>query len=199
MHHQLSMRLALTAALVVGLLAASATSAIAAPPYNNGNGAFTAAAVLNPPPVECARYQAYNAQLAFGGGATATVTSGARAAWGEFADGTHLDAAACKDAVQSINGFSGTLTDGTSVCTLGGGTYQRGNLGTTKPELNVQYVFSTATGPTCTATTPVTIKASIPSVDLPTPIEFGPFVFDYLSACNSPIAPQSCVLGPATF
>jgi len=212
MSHNLSTRLALTAALTVGLLAASIAPASAAPPYDDGTGAFEAAAVVNPPPEECATYRLYNAELAFPDGATATVSSSRDPSstsfqWGEFADGTYgpstsatTPTASCTEGPGArITGFTGTLTDGTSACVLSGGEYQRGNLGTTKPELNVQYTFSTATGPTCTASAPVTIEATIPSVDLPTPVTIGPFTFDYVSSCNSPIAPQSCVLGPANY
>lgn len=214
MLHKISTRSAITALLAAGCFAASVTSATAAPPYDDGVGAFQAVAVPNvvpPPPEECATYRLYNAELAFPDGATATVSSStapssASFQWGEFADGTYGSTAlapktSCKgSAGQAIAGFSGTLTDGTSVCTLSGGTYQRGGaLGTVKPELNVKYTFSTAAGPACKAVAPVTITASIPSVDLPTPVTIGPLSFDYMSACNSPLAPQNCELGPARF
>lgn len=205
MQRKRSTRLALTVALAFGVLAASAASASAATEYKNGNGAFTAVSVVNPPPQECATYRAYNAALVLTDTTvpvTATVSSDPNPtspnfAWGEFATGTFQSTSCAGSPGEPIGGFTGTLTGGAN-CTLSDGTYRRGgSLGGPKPELSVQYEFSTATGPACSVSTPVTIKATIPSVDLPAPIVVGPFRFDYLSACNSPIAPQSCVLGPA--
>jgi hypothetical protein len=199
MHYNLSTRLVLAAALAAGLLATSVASAAAGTTYDDGDGAFEAVTVLNTPPKECAKYGAYNAELMFAGnGIAATVSSGARGFWGEFADGTHLDNVDCADAPgQAITGFTGTLRGLGVNCTLSNGSYRRGHTGLVKPELNVEYAFKKTSG-TCPAA-PVTIKATIPSVDLPTPITVGPFSFDYLSACNSPIAPQSCVLDKANF
>lgn len=192
--HRLRRRLVLAAALTVGLLAVGVSSAAANPPFNNGSGFFTAVSVLDPPPNVCAQYQAYNAQLVFPGPIAARVSSGARPAWGENPDGTHLDKVGCNDAPgQQIDQFTGTLTGAGLNCTLGSGMYKRGALGTVFPELNIQFVFNSVSG-TCTGiTAPVTLKTTI--VHVADPTDPG----GYISLCNSPIAPQSCVLGPASF
>ncbi len=210
--------LAFVVALAAGLLAVSATSALAVE-YDNGNGSFTVTAHLNPPPQQCATYSLYNAALTFPGGTTATVSSDPIPTnndfqWGEFADGTHLPqtsatgTTSCKDTPGQLEqGFTGTLTTTSGVCRLSGGTYQRGGQPTgaaaTKAELNVEYNFPTQ-GPAPCPVAPVTLEATIPSVNSPFPINIPPgpnpptiFSFDYLSACDSPIAPTSCVLGPA--
>ena len=183
--------LAITGALTAGLLSVPISPASAATTYNDGVGQFEAVAYVSPP---CSTYQVYNAELVFPDGAVATVSSGLRPAWHEFPDGTHLQSD-CEDAVTAIDGFTGTLTTTSGVCTLSGGTYQRGAMGTSKPELNVKYEFGVVAG-SCGATANVVIKATIPSVDLPQPVVVGPFEFDYASACDAPIAPQSCTLGP---
>lgn len=208
MQHKL--KLTLSAALAIGLLSVSATSA-GATTYRNGIGAFEAASTLNPPPEECATYRAYNATLTFTDAAvpvTATVSSSrdpnsSSFQWGEFADGTYTSTHCSGSGGAQIAGFTGTLTGGAN-CTLSGGTYQRGRLGTVDPEVNVRFSFASAstpgTGTTCAGvTTPVVMDATIPHRDLPVPLTVGPFEFAYLSACNSPIAPQTCALGPAAW
>lgn len=193
-HGKPSARIALIASLAVGLLAMSATSALASD-YADGSGGSTAVSVLDQPPIVCAQYSLYNADLTFASSRlTAHVSSGTRAAWGEEPNGTHLDASACSGAAgQQINGFTGTLVGGSVNCTLGNGTYQRGALGTHFPELNIKFTFSTTSG-TCTGiTTPVTLR---------TTIAYGPDPTDpsgYIAMCNSPIAPQSCVLKSAQY
>lgn len=212
MHNKPSIRLALAAALAVGLMAASATSA-SATTYQDGDGAFQAVAVVNTPPEECATYRLYNAELVFPDDRIVATVSSDRDpnspdfAWGEFATGTFQSSDTAPEGIAHcttgpgapIGGFTGTLTYTGVHCTLSNGTYQRGHTGLVKPELNVEYVFQTKSDGCPSVTTPVTIKATIPSVDLPVPITVGPFSFDYLSACNSPIAPQTCVLDKGNF
>lgn len=193
----------------------------------NGSFHAAAHINLPPPPLgqPCATYSLYNAHLTFPGGTTVTASSDPKPTssnfqWGEFGDGTHhpqtsaTGTTACTDNPGQVEaGFTGTLTNTSpaGVCTLSGGTYKRGGqpapptpIPTTppyyKPELNVEYNFTgvaTVAG-TCPAG-PVNVEATIPSVDLPPPgIDIGPFIhLDSLSACNSSIAPTSCVLGPA--
>lgn len=215
-HRKPSARVALTAALAVGLLALSATSALAVE-YDNGNGSFTAAAHVNvPPSPPCATYSLYNADLTFPGGTTATVSSdpvptSTNFQWGENGEGTYKPQTSVTGATTcntsggpgaQENGFTGTLTTTSGVCRLSGGTYQRGGqpTGATDAELNVEYNFATQGTGTCPAA-PVTLEATVPSVPVPAalnpPITIGPFQFYYFSECNSPIAPTSCVLGPA--
>lgn len=106
----------------------------------------------------------------------------------------------------TIEGFTGTLVLASgSVCELSGGklsegTYQRGHLGNeiipptephNFPELNIAYVFPESSGAGCPAG-PLTFKTTIVHVHQGTP----PFGGPYTTACNSPIAPQTCELGP---
>ncbi len=140
--------------------------------------------------------------------------------WGEFVDGTY-DApnAQCPgsnsqhgppqygaqgNGGDTIEGFTGRLTStGGMNCTLGSGTYTRGHFGPyiedpdphpngyNHPELNIAFVFGTASGTGCPST-PVILKTTITHKDN-TPAEallLGP----YTTECSSPIAPQSCNL-----
>lgn len=146
-HRKPSPRAGLIAVLAVGLLAVSATSAFAVE-YDNGNGAFTAAAHPNVgvppvPPEQCATYSLYNAALTFPGGTTITASSDPNPThntfqWGEFSDGTYNpDQGPASLASHCVTGppppkfeagFTGTLTQTSpaGVCTLSGGTYARG-------------------------------------------------------------------------
>jgi hypothetical protein len=207
LRNNLPARLALIAALTMALLAVSVTSTLAA---TGGTGSFHAVTTLNPPPQPCSTYRLYNSHLTFSDGSTVTASSdpnplSSNFQWGEFADGTHhpqtsaTGSTACTDqAGQPEAGFSGTLTRAAGVCKLSGGSYKRGASASATPALDVEYDFPTA-GMTAVASgacpsTALTITATIPSVPLPTPITVGPFGFDYVSACDSPIAPTSCVL-----
>jgi len=212
-------RYALIAAVTMGLLGASVSSALAA---SGGTGAFNARANINVPPPPfgdpCATYSNHNAQLAFPDDkSTFTASSDPNPTsdlfqWGEFADGTHhpqtsaagttsatgSTTTSCSDAPgQEEQGFTGTLTRTSDVCNLTGGSYKR-------IELTVTYSFPTTgmSGASC-PTSALTVTATIPSVKLPVPIAFPPdgsgIVIDYLSACNSPIAPTSCVLEKGSY
>lgn len=213
--HKLHMRLAFGVALAVSLLAVSATSALATD--SGGTGSFHAAAHINlpPPPLgdPCATYSLYNAHLTFTkNNSTFTVSSDPNPVnsdfqWGEFGDGTHhpqtnaAGTTSCTDtAGQSEVGFTGTLTiPGTppSVCTLSGGSYKR-------TDINVEYDFTTVSGTGCPAATPaapLAVKANIlvlrtfnPPLIIPPGIEI-----DTLTACDSIIAPTSCVLTNGTY
>lgn len=211
---KLHMRLAFVVALLVGLLAASATPALASD--SGGAGSFHAAAHINlpPPPLgqPCATYSLYNVHLTFTQNkSTFTASSDPNPLnsdfqWGEFGDGTHhpqtnaAGTTSCTDtAGQSEVGFTGTLTvPGTppSVCTLSGGSYKR-------TDINVEYDFTGVTqvsGTGCPAA-PLAVKANIqvlytfnPPLIIPPGIQI-----DTLTACNSIIAPTSCVLTNGTY
>jgi hypothetical protein len=112
-----------------------------------------------------------------------------------------------------IDGFIGTLTTSTgAVCELGDrndasrGNYRRGHMGNDSPslahplnpELNIQFTFTKVTyvsGPgTCPAASssaPFVLKTTIVHVH-PDPLD--PSRGSYVTACNSPIAPQTCEL-----
>lgn len=208
------------ASMLVSGLAVSPASAAIPSVLSNGYGEFTAvSAVTSPDPnAPCALYSEYHANLEFVVGTstyTFETTSDPRKAWGENGNGTYgtvnLPAVpGCSGASgQIVNGFSGTLTgnDGTTavVCSFTGlltpadGTYRRG-IGTPNPELNVQFTakLGGAGCPASSVGTTLTVKATIPDVALPPPY-LPPFFLEYASACSGVIAPQSCVLGPATW
>lgn len=128
--------------------------------------------------------------------------------WGEFVDGTHPPVTNsptttnCAGAPADISGFSGTLTgtngSQTLNCTFVSGTYLRNgnrdpNHTPTNPDddeigLDITYQGSTQIPlllGNCGGETSITVKTSI--VLAPTPGG---------TACNSPIAPQTCLLGP---
>lgn len=207
-HRKVSTRLALVAALTMGLLAVSVSPALATT-YSDGNGDFVAVSHLNPPPQQCATYSLYNASLVVGGNSKVVKVSSSTNPlsstfqWGEFFDGTYKPQTSatgftsCKKPADgpgaTEGGFTGTLVGAGVNCNLGTGTYQRGALGTVNPELNIKFVFNSVSGSCTGISTPVTIRTTIPSVDDPT----DPDPAGYISLCNSPIAPQSCVLGPA--
>lgn len=103
----------------------------------------------------------------------------------------------------AITGFTGTLVSSTGSinCTLTEGTYTRGHLGDyiedpspapyNHPELNIAFVFDSASGTNCPSTLPVVLKTTIVHVDIvPADPNLGP----YTTSCNSPIAPQTCQL-----
>lgn len=209
MYNKLPARLALAAALTVGLLAMSASSALAA--ATGGEGEFTASAHLNPPPEVCATYSLYNAQLAFAlDGSAVTVKSDPNPTsntfqWGENGGGTfnpqtRLQASTpCTTGPgRSEAGFTGTLTlpNGTqsTECALSGGSYSRTGI-------DITYAFSSAqrtagTG-TCPASQTVTAQLRVLQHFDP-PLVIGPFEISDLTACNSIIAPTSCALTNGT-
>jgi hypothetical protein len=210
-------------ALGVNLVPASAHHKPTPPPatYKDGYGSFVATSYPNTE--FCADYSNYTAALTFSDGTTATVKSSSNPAdtdyvWGEFADGTYDTDGPRNPAGVEMNApcpgsetyppdggggddierFTGTLTkagaNGGRACTLSDGTYQRGHMGTTNPELNIMYVFKAGCG--ASTTNPIVLKTTIVHVhhdDTPLP----PFGATYTAACNSPIAPQTCELGPA--
>jgi hypothetical protein len=180
-------------------------------PYNDGYGTFVATSAPNEH--GCADYSNYTASLTFPNGSEATVSSTPLHVWGEYWDGTYADRTCPnKDADPNhgaggdqIAGFTGRLTragaNGGRVCTLSKGTYQRGHLGPldvggpsyNHPELNIMYVFRQGCG--ATDADPIVLKTTIVHVDhYGTPVP--PFGSEYTAACNSPIAPQTCELGP---
>lgn len=207
--------LMLAAASTFGLLGVTGASAAASTTLSHGHGAFTATTVLEPP--DCSIYSAYQATLRFpvppdafgtfsGGKVNVTVHSGAQpAAWGEFADGTHPnDPLHCSDPVAPVPNFSGVAT-GTSrsnqvlACNLGdptvppSGTYLRDGNRLGEEGLDITYTFNSVSdaipGGCLGETAPVTIKTSIA---LSNTVPWG-------TKCDSPFAPQTCVLGPARF
>ncbi len=208
--HKVASKPVLIAALAAGLLGTSVASAGAATtPYRIGTGSFQAVSHLNPPPQTCATYSNYHAQLSYSDGpnppTTVTLSSDPNPLslnyqWGEFSDGTHhpqtsaTGSTSCTDSPgQPEAGFTGTLTNSAGTCTLGSGTYQRGGALAGKfPALDIQFVFNTVAG-TCGITAPVTFNTTIVHTTDPTDPT------GYISACDSPIAPQSCVLGNADF
>ncbi len=208
---KLQRSLILAAASTFGLLAVSVAPA-AATTLSHGNGFFTATSVLKPP--TCSAYGNYQATMVFtvppdafgtfsGPAFTVNVKSKTGDWWGEFADGTHPPvvssptAVSCSGAPAAIDGFTGTAV-GTSTsgqvlnCTLGNaavrssGTYLRNGTRLNMEGEDITYTFSSVSGACLGATTPVVIKTSI--------VDPGP-----AALCNSPIAPSSCVLGPAKF
>ncbi len=205
-HCRLTTRLALIAALTMGLLTASVSPALAA---TGGNGAFNAAAHINLPPPPfgepCATYSLYNVQLAFSDGSTFTASSdpnplSSSFQWGEFGDGTHkpqtsaTGTTSCSDAAgQDEAGFSGTLTlPSGAACTLSGGSYSRLNL-------DLKYAFTGVAGTGCPGS--LTVNANLLVLrhfDPPLVIPPGIEITD-LTACSSIIAPTSCVLTNGTY
>ncbi len=208
--HKLHMRLAFGVALAVSLLAVSATSALASD--SGGTGSFHAAAHLNPPPEVCATYSLYNVHLTFTQNkSTFTASSdptplNSDFQWGENGSGTYNPQTSAGPEAPCITGpgamergFTGTLTipgPPSSVCTLSGGSYKR-------TDINVEYDFTGVTpvsGTGCPAA-PLAVKANIqvlytfnPPLIIPPGIQI-----DNLTACNSIIAPTSCVLTNGTY
>ncbi len=216
--------LMLAAVSILGALGVTAGPAVAAT-LSHGDGGFTATTAINPLAVHgpCATYSNYQATVNFpvsasqpttppsdqfgsySGTLTANVKSAPGDFWGEFADGTHSptvqnpSSTDCAGTPSAIKHFTGTLVGGTSVnCSVSGptadlGTYLRGGTRTNYEGLDITFTFTSASG-SCAGvvvspTAPLTIKTSIvPSNVIPWGTE-----------CDSPIAPQSCVLGPASF
>lgn len=177
--------------------------------YDDGYGSFVATSYANTE--FCADYSNYEATLEFpNDGASAIVKSSLPDhedyIWGEFADGTYdTDGpnAPCPGSDtdhggggQNIEGFHGTLTTAQGVCTLGNGTYTRGHIEGPYPELNIVYTGEVIDDG-CGKTGTVVFKTTIVYTEAVPPIP--PFFSPYTTACNSPIAPQTCELGPATF
>lgn len=215
MQRKRSTRLALAVALAVGALGVFAGPAAAATTLSKGNGAFTATTTINPFAANgpCASYSNYQATLVFTvppdtfGNYSGTLVANVRSTpgqwWGEFVDGTHPPVTSdplstdCGGAPAAISGFSGTITGtngsqtvncSVSGTTPDGGTYYRNGTRTDEEGLDITFTFNAVSGQCASATAPVTIKTSI--VLAPTPWD---------TACNSPIAPQTCALGPARF
>lgn len=221
---KLVVSLAVAVASAAGLMTmnvALAGAATSTQPTSDGNGQYTAItapdffpALPHPPFASnpCALYTRYQATLTFTGTMYDTVgtyrgpiqfsiVSNATTAWGEGPAGTFgnvtlpalpdcpPDDAAAPAKVKVITGFTASLagTNGSqtlSCAAQAGWTYQRGNLGTLNQELNVQFKG------TCNGNA-VAINASIPSVPPRDP--------NYVaSACDSLIAPSSCVYGEAS-
>ncbi len=209
-----TLRLALIAVLTTVMLAASVATTLAAP-TDPPDGSFHAAAHLNPPPQECATYSLYNAHLAFrtGGvpnGDTFTTHSdpsplSSTFQWGENGAGTFNPQSPLTASTPcttgpgaSEKGFTGTLTltGPARVCTLQGGSYKR-------TDTQVEYDFTSVTGTGCPAASvasPFKVNAEVlvlASFNPPLVIPPGIEIYD-LTACNSVIAPTSCVLTKAT-
>lgn len=215
--HRSLVLVATVTVMLAGMSTAPATAHVNKLPvtdYNDGSGSFVATSYPNTQ--GCADYSHYTATLVFpNDGATATVNSTAGHIWGEFADGTYNTVgpdAPCPGSGtthggggQPIGGFSGTFTDDRGECLLSDGTYTRGHFGRiieppdsppyNHPELNIAYQFDTvepAVPDTACPTAPLILKTTIVHEHVGTPPFFGP----YTTACNSPIAPQTCALGP---
>jgi hypothetical protein len=204
MQRKLSTKLALTATLTVGLFAMSASSALAG--ASGGEGAFNAAAHVNPPPEVCATYSLYNAQMVFASdNSVVTVQSDPNPnspyyQWGENGDGTFnpqtsLQASTpCTDgpgAPKGVeDGFTGTLTipdgDQSTVCALSDGSYSRTGI-------DITYDFDTVQGAGCPPSQTIEARLRVLQHFDP-PLMIGPFEITDLAACNSIIAPTSCVL-----
>ncbi len=222
---KLVVSLAVAVASAAGLMTMNVALASAAStqPTSDGDGQYTAStapdffpALPSPPFAShpCALYTRYQAALTFTGLTTFdtvgtyrgpiqfSIASNATTAWGEGPAGTFgnvtlpalpncpPDDAAAPSKVKVITGFTASLEGANAqgqtlnCAAQAGWTYQRGNLGTLNQELNVQFKG------TCNGNA-VTINASIPSVPPNDP--------NYVaSACDSLIAPSSCVYGPAS-
>jgi len=170
------------------------------------------------PPEECATYSLYNAALVFrkppndpeagaltGERFTARSNSDPQSGnfqWGENGNGTFNPQTILQPSTPCNNGpgaeedgFRGTFTKKNGdECTLSGGSYAR-------TDINITYSFKRAT-PEGTGTCPAAsdLEPFVVNTELLTlqefnpPLEIGPFGLTYLAACNSIIAPTSCVL-----
>jgi hypothetical protein len=208
-HSRPIIRLALTAALTVGLLAISAGSALAA---TGGEGAFNAAAHINfPPDPPCATYSLYNANLTFTDGSTLALRSNPdptsnKFQWGENGGGTYNPQTSLQAFTPCTtgpgaaeHGFTGTLEDpdspaggGPVVCSLTGGSYTRTGIDLTYKFKSVQKVAGTGRCPAATLTVTAQLRV-LAHFDPPLVIPPGIEITD-LAACNSIIAPTSCLL-----
>jgi hypothetical protein len=218
---KLGRRLMLAAVLTIGVLGLTAGPAAAATTLDEGKGAFTATSAVNltvPPP--CAFYGNYEAELQFDsatvGNYTGPVTFQTNSTpgeyWGENNFGTFLPVVTsppglptdteCRyedpvtgapPSTDAIPGFSGTLvgTNGSQTlnCTFSNGSYQRNGTRGDETGMDITFQGSLSGSPDCTAGSPLTVKTSLMLAD-GTPRG---------RACNSPIAPQTCVLDHARF
>lgn len=225
---KLGRRLMLAAVLTIGVLGLTAGPAAAAT-LDQGKGAFVATSAINPTvPPPCAFYGNYEAVLQFDsetvGSYTGPVTFQTNSTpgqyWGENNFGTFLPVSPVPTATQcryedppgtppttdAIPVFSGTLTgtngSQTLNCTFGGGptvsngSYQRNGtrgFNTNDDQTGMDITFQGSATPAavlgnCGGETSLTVKTSLMLADTPGG-----------SACNSPIAPQTCVLDHARF
>lgn len=179
------------------LLVAPAQPVFAATTLDEGNGAFVATTALDPT-IPCAIYSNYEVTMAFdsatdpfgsfSGPYDVTAKSTVPAAWGEFADGTYQNIDCTNGPGYAVPGFAGEVVGSGGTCVLTDGTYSRNGTRPGWEGMDIVYEFATVTGPGCPAG-PLTIKTTI------TDTLGNPWGSD----CNSPIAPQTCRLGPAGF
>jgi hypothetical protein len=195
-------RFTLIAALTMGLLAASVSSALAA---SGGDGAFNARANINVPPPPfgeaCATYSNYNVALTFDDRSTFTASSdpdpsSSNFQWGEVGDGTHhpqtsaTGTTACSDAAgQPEAGFTGTLVlPSGQECKLTGGSY-------TRVGIDLKYTFTDVTPGLPCPSAPLNVTANLKVLQhFDPPLTIGPIEITELTACSSLIAPTTCVI-----
>lgn len=173
---------------VVGLLAFTVSPASAAT-YSGGTGLQTHVGVPFSGSPACAHYTEYNADVAFPNGVNATITSNPGAIWNEGPGGTAVFTDrlqnTCNNIPQTISDdrpgnspLSGwgqvTLTGAVNNCVFPA-SYLRSGL-----QITVTQVGAAVAG-TCSGT--------ILNYDLR--------VVAGVTACDSPIAPSACAIGPA--
>ena len=150
----------------------------------------------------CAIYTNMNTSLTFASGTFGTYTGPISVAasstpgqlWGEDPDGTYTSTNCTGTAGQPIPGFTLRIVGGTSLnCTVTNAKYVRGVSGGHFPELNIRYYSNGGSfSGSCAGETSVNIKTTIVHAHVPPPVE-------YVTACNSLIAPSACLLGPSEF